>query len=574
MRLKIYLTILLIFASILTSCAATVESLFDQSMNAQAKAEDGAILPVADTVPTMMMAILSPEPSQMPPKELYKTNSRFRTYSEYVRQEIYNFYEQKNFNLVWIKGKELSAKAKAIRDAVDNELYYTTPVSSKIFSAQPTKHSNADLVDFELRFTLNLLQKIEFIRNGLTNISGSYGVSANKISTVIPPLIILNDFYHSQNPQKILSGLVPQHPYYVPMREEVKRLQKIMSDNPPELIQSNRIMKIGDKGKDVQALIRRLSLSGDLTANYSSDSFDINVVNAVKDFQKRHGETADGAVGNKTLIELNRPVQDLIETLLVNFERIRKMNPLVSERYIRVNVPEFRLRFYEMNKPSMDMAVIVGRKSRPTPIFSDEISYIDFNPYWNVPYSIAVKDLLPKAQRDPIELVRKKIKVFSGNKELSVLSIDWSKYNRKNFPYHFRQDSGKDNALGTVKFMFPNRYAVYLHDTPTKNLFSKTVRSQSSGCVRVSQPVELAETLLKGVISRERIEQIFAAQRNKAVSLETKVPVSLEYLTASAPNFGLNQIRYNKDIYKYDAPLLQELRRRTNFLMGNGTAHP
>jgi murein L,D-transpeptidase YcbB/YkuD len=206
------------------------------------------------------------------------------------------------------------------------------------------------------------------------------------------------------------------------------------------------------------------------------------------------------------------------------------------------------------------MKTIVGRKDRPTPIFNDTIEYIEFYPYWSVPHSIATKDILPKLKANAYYATSQNIKIFRGNQIVNPKGIKWHHYSEKNFPFTLRQEPSKNNALGTVKFMFPNKHSVYLHDTPSKGIFYKYTRSESSGCIRVSKPQELAVLLLKDAVSEAKINQIFALGKNRGIRMPYSVPVSIEYLTAFVSEGVLN---IRPDIYDYDQPLFNQLLTKT-----------
>jgi murein L,D-transpeptidase YcbB/YkuD len=339
-------------------------------------------------------------------------------------------------------------------------------------------------------------------------------------------------------------------------------------------ITSDETLEKGLQAEVVILLRFRLQMSGDLlpeinriAANSMSlNRFDSAVARAVTAFQIRHGLKPDGKVGQQTLTALNVPVEQRINTLRANMERRRWASRNLGPRHLRVNIPAFELQAVVDGQVIQTMPVVVGRPRRPTPVLTGRITYLELNPYWHVPPRIARKDILPKIQADPEYLVNHGIRVFSDwtaeARELDPRKIDWAQFTASRFPYKLRQDPAVFNALGQVKFIFPNKHSIYLHDTPTKGLFTKQRRSFSSGCVRVAKPRELAALLLadRPTWNRERIEAAFASRESKVVRLKTPVPVHLQYWTAWVD--GADRVHFREDIYGRDRALLNALNRR------------
>jgi murein L,D-transpeptidase YcbB/YkuD len=228
----------------------------------------------------------------------------------------------------------------------------------------------------------------------------------------------------------------------------------------------------------------------------------------------------------------------------------------MGERYILVNIADFRLKAVEKGELARTMKTIIGSPERQTPLFKEEITYLVLNPYWNIPRQIAVQDILPKVKKNPNYLKEQKIKVFSnwpGNsKPIDYDEIEWSELNPGNFDYYLRQEPGTINSLGRVKFMFPNPYNIYLHDTSNQSLFANSFRAFSSGCVRVEKPVELAHYLLKEEQGwdEKKIVEIISQQTRRVVELSEPIPVYIVYLTAWVDKAGIVQFR--NDIYGRD----------------------
>ncbi len=292
------------------------------------------------------------------------------------------------------------------------------------------------------------------------------------------------------------------------------------------------------------------------------ERFDPELVNAVKSFQRRYTLTADGSVGRATLAALNVPIAERIRQIKVTMERWRWMPDDLGPRHILVNIAGFELDVIKDGRRTLSMGVQVGLPYRQTPLFSDRIRYIEFNPTWSVPVSIANKDILPKQIKDPQYLSSNGFTLFKSwsddNETVDPRHVDWVRYEGKRFPYRLRQDPGPTNALGRMKFMFPNQHDVYLHDTPHDELFARADRAFSSGCIRLSDPDALAYYLLgEQGMKPEQIQAILASNQTKAISLKERMPIHLTYSTVWKDEDGT--IRFGRDIYDRDARLAETL---------------
>ncbi|MDD2949490.1 MAG: L,D-transpeptidase family protein [Sulfuricurvum sp.] len=302
----------------------------------------------------------------------------------------------------------------------------------------------------------------------------------------------------------------------------------------------------------------RLRIEGYLGADEDSEN---GYLDALKNFQKHHGIKADGVIGNETLSRLNVSVEEKILSIRLNMERWRWMPAEMEDSYISVNIPDFSLRVIENNESVVQMKAVVGKDERPTPIFNAMMSYIVINPYWSVPPTIVREDLVPAARKNISYFKKNNIRIFKNGSndvknEIDPSSIDWKHINANASPYVFRQDSGDKNALGRIKFIFPNPYDVYIHDTPHKNLFERHERNFSSGCIRIQEPVKLANYLLNREIngSADRnVSALIAANKKKTIPLSKKIRVYINYWTAWVNDEGNAEFR--DDLYGYDGEL-------------------
>jgi murein L,D-transpeptidase YcbB/YkuD len=308
----------------------------------------------------------------------------------------------------------------------------------------------------------------------------------------------------------------------------------------------------------IPLLRKRLIASGDLAAPTEEEYFslfDETLREAVQRFQTRHGLIADGVVGAKTLTELNVPVSERIRQLAASLERCQPLPSLLEPRHILVNIADFTLKLYEDGELRLSMPVIVGKTYRQTPVFNGRISSLVLNPAWEVPHSIATKDLLPKIKKNPGYLRKSAIRVFLGwnpGTEIDSAGVDWTSLSPSRFPYRLRQEPGPANALGRVKFLFPNPYDVYLHDTPSRDLFQKDDRTFSSGCIRLARPLELAVYLLQGTPlgSMEALTAAIASDKTQSIPIPSPIAVYMAYMTAWVDRDGTVQFR--RDIYNRD----------------------
>jgi murein L,D-transpeptidase YcbB/YkuD len=376
---------------------------------------------------------------------------------------------------------------------------------------------------------------------------------------------VLERALESEDVQGALRGLLPSQEGYARLRNALARYRRLAAAGGWPRVPEGPTLRLGDRDSRVAQLRQRLATSGDLVAGTDADPelFDDHLQSALRRFQERYGLEADGAVGPATVEALNVSATRRAQQIELNLERWRWLPQDLGDRHILVNIAGFDLRVVEAGERVLDMRVMVGRPYRRTPVFSDTMRYLVLAPYWHVPRNLAVQDQLPLIRRDPGHLARLKIRVFEGwgadTREIDPATIDWTQITANNFPYRLRQDPGPQNALGRVKFMFPNRFNVYLHDTPSRQLFAQASRDFSSGCIRIEHPIELAEYLLRDAPgwSRHAIERAADAGREKTVPLPRPIPVHLLYWTAWVDADGT--MHFRRDIYASDERLERAL---------------
>jgi len=489
------------------------------------------------------------------------------------------FYELRNFEPAWIAhGRPmdhvntfLTALSSADHHGLRPEIYHARIIDEMLEKLKNIEQINPD-PDIYLLADLDLLLTDAFLTYGSHLLAGQVNPEtfdpewiANRRGADMAA--ILQDALNSGTIYESLRSLWPKHEGYIRLYETFNQYRLLLENGGKwPLIVPGPKMELGDRHDRVAMLRARLAdepeLQGEFLAG-ETDLFDKSLEMAVMDFQNRHGLDVDGIVGRATLAVLNTPLEDKVERIRLNLERWRWLPEDLGVRNVQVNIANFQLKVVEQEQTVLEMKIIVGKDYRQTPVFSDKISYMVLNPSWYVPQSIAVKDKLPLIQKNPGYLAQQKMRVFSSwkadAKEINPYDIDWRNVTNSNFYYKLRQDPGPNNALGRIKFMFPNRFNVYLHDTPSRELFNKTSRTFSSGCIRIQNPEELALYLLEDDPrwDREKFYKALDTTKEQSIILSSPVPVHLLYWTVFVDEDGVVQFR--KDIYGRDAQLAKAL---------------
>ncbi len=374
----------------------------------------------------------------------------------------------------------------------------------------------------------------------------------------IDVLRVLTELNKQRNPGTFLSSFEPQNEHY----QALKRMMRIYSNQADEggwpLIGQGAALKPGMSDPRVSKIRSLLALTGDYEWQVTnSPIYDEQLVIAVQRFQQRHGLEAKGLIGKQSIIAMDVTPEDRIKQIMLNMERWRWMPDTLGQDHFLVNLAAFELQRVQSSVIVERMNVVVGAVATQTPEFSDEMEYVELNPTWTVPYSIATQEMLPKLRSNPFAYAAD-FDVFVNGALSSWGSINWDAYGPGKFPFTFRQRPGPKNALGKVKFMLPNKHNIYLHDTPSKDKFASTSRAFSHGCIRLSRPIELAHTLIRNVPgwSDALVDGVLASGKLTRVSLPNHIPVHLVYSTAFK---GENGIEFRPDVYGRDRKLYSAL---------------
>jgi len=485
---------------------------------------------------------------------------------------LFDFYLHRKIKPVWVTKDRLNNKAKvfiktiieADHEGLDASIYHRDDILSlvrvlelnSVFDAfEPAKYAELELLLTDAFFSYGFHLSEGVVEPNQTNVDWHIKKPNKNLFK------ILIESLHNEKLEELVDILQPHHSGYLRLKSALLKYQNIKKSGGWQKIPVGPKLRKGDTEKRIAALRSRLLISGDLADSTSGDGvyFDEALESGVKKFQARNGLKTDGVVGSNTLSALNISVEDRIGQIKLNMERWRWLPQDLGKRYILVNTANFELDIIENGQTVTSTRAIVGKKKRPTPALSRKITYMELNPYWNVPHKIAINDVLPCIKKDSNYLKDKSIRIFENweddAKEVNPESIDWNTVTKKNFVYKLRQDPANSNALGRVKFIFPNKFSIYLHDTPARTLFDKTKRTFSSGCIRIEKPMELAAYLLtdNSKWTYEKLTAAVDSKKTRTILLSDPINIHILYWTAWVDKNGI--VNFRDDIYGRDRQL-------------------
>ena len=494
------------------------------------------------------------------------TKSGIYSVSETELAGIRQFYAMRQYHPVWITPKfsralleqALTLIAGADAEGLDSQDYQLQRLQQL---QQQADQSAPSTIELEIRTTHALLRLAQDLAHGRL-----LAQSADPDWHIPRPEFhaptFLQDAIETLRLKPAFESLSPQRPDYRLLKETLARYRKLadagrnwMQIPPTESIHpgSTSHVILFVRERIAQAFTADGIAAFNLPAN-QSQQYDEALVAAVQAFQAQHGLNTDGVIGKNTIKALNIPLDWKIRQLRINMERHRWLPRNLGERYLLVNTAGFTLSAIESGESALTMRIIVGRDYRSTPSFNSTMSHMVLNPFWNVPATIAREDLLPKQQKDPHFFASSGFKIYPGHDRnaasIDPNTVDWHEY-KKNFPFFLRQEPGAHNALGKVKFMFPNSFSIYLHDTPAKSLFKKDVRTFSSGCIRLEKPMELAAFALNRDNLLEKFNAHLQDDKTVTMHLPKPLPIYLVYITAWA-DVPSKMVRFYPDIYDRD----------------------
>ncbi|RGP37973.1 L,D-transpeptidase family protein [Pseudotabrizicola alkalilacus] len=473
------------------------------------------------------------------------------------------FYRDSGYRTLWTGPAEQDAQRRsALLSALSRAGAHGLPVArydvAKLTALLSTAQTEGDRARAEVALTRAYLAFARDVKTGATDPKAVDPGIVREIARPDPALLLAQ--MQARNPVELLQGLLPDSPHYAQLMRAKLALEGRIADGGWGPVVRAKALGQGDSGDAVVALRERLIAMGYLSRS-ATRSYDAAIQNAVQRFQLDHGLTADGIAAEATLAELNIAAEERLKSVIVAMERVRWMQgtPL-GDRHIWVNLPDFTAKIMDHGKVTFETRSVIGKDvmDQHTPEFSDQMAHMVINPSWGVPRSIIVKEYLPLLQRNPNAVSHLQV-IDNRGRVVPRGAVNFAGYSARTFPFGLRQPPSDGNALGLVKFMFPNKYNIYLHDTPSKNLFAHDVRAYSHGCIRLADPFDFAYALL--ALQSDDPQAEFARHLNTGnettVKLEQKVPVHLVYFTAWPGAKG--QMTYRRDIYGRDAKLFQAL---------------
>ena len=491
----------------------------------------------------------------------------------FSQTELPKFYSNRDYELAWTKEKNKKDLMESIASAYDEGLdpndYHLEKINILLNKSKSGKLNHDQKTDLDLLLTDAMIMYASHLLEGKldqSELRKKWDVKRNEGPS--NPDSLLTATLHNQDIKAVLEGFKPNNYMYKLMKLHLKKLrEQALIGGWPE-VSEGETLKPGDTAERIVEIRKYLIAVGDLDKkSVTNDNiFDDELEEAVKKFQWRHKLTSDGVIGKGTIEQMRVPIENRIDMLLLNLERTRWVFQQPDDDFLIVNIAGFQVRRITDKKEVFNSRVIVGKYHKETPVFKGVMQYIVMNPTWTLPYSIATHETLPRIKKDPGYLAAKHMEVMDrSGKILDPSTIDWSKYSAGNFPFIIRQKAGPWNALGEVKFIFPNKYSVYLHDTPSRGLFNRQDRAFSHGCIRTEDKWGLLMSLMDDPKewNMDKINEILKSGKTTTINLPKPVNIYLIYLTAAVDQ--QNNLMFMKDVYKRDQAVLEAIKKPIHF---------
>lgn len=482
--------------------------------------------------------------------------------------DLMEFYTKRQYEYAWFTKEGILPRTDMFLNMMNSSEYKTdlsidsiSTIYSKITVDTSYKNPADSLRQLEIRLSTTFFVYAD------NEWAGSDEKLVRKLEWYIPKNKLKNneilDSLLKTNEEELSIFKAPIFNQYYRLKTYLKQYQQMdtLGDwNQIFIVKKKYIL--GDSSFILPLIKKRLFLLGDLAKNDSTIFFDSTLFVAVKSFQKRHGLAPDGKIGNEVMQEMNGVLSKRIQQMIINMERSKWIPFNIKGEYLAVNIPEFKLHAFNGSEKLWEMNVVVGKNTNKTVIFSGTLQYIVLNPYWVVTHNIFTKEFVPKLRKNPGYLKKQNIELVSAKDYVTLIDpfgVDWSQNGNHYHNFIARQKPGRDNSLGKVKFIFPNQFSIYLHDTPAKALFSQNNRSFSHGCIRVEKPEFLTKFLLKDQPNwtEKTLQKAWSTPFEQYIPLKVKMPVFIAYFTAWVDTDG--KLNFRKDIYGHDAKMAKLL---------------
>ncbi len=493
-------------------------------------------------------------------------NSYFNTFpeSDSIKKEVYLFYKNRDYQFAWFNKKGMTVAVPNFYSQIQN---YSTDFDNKTFlnkrldslintvkSDKSTSASENRKEELELLLTTTFFKYSNKVYGGITK-------SPYQLDWYIPR--------KKKNYQALLDSLVvsnkgeilkePVNQYYIKLKEKLVEYREIAKRGGfPKVVNPRKSITISEKDSSLLAVKQYLFLTSDWKENDKTTLFTAPLAKAIINFQHRMGLIENGKLNIQTINEMNKPIDFRIKKMMLNLERLRWIPTEMENKFLLVNIPDYKLHIIENKKLVWTSNVVVGKDVKQTNVFKGNISKIMLNPYWNIPNSIIKNEIIPNIKNNPNYLAKNNMEILSGTTVIDPSTINWNKYKGK-VPFVIRQKPGEENALGKIKFLFPNNFNIYLHDTPSKGMFSESKRAFSHGCIRVENPMKLLKYFIQkdSSLNSEKVDSIFKTNKEYGITIKPSVPVYIVYFTSWVNENG--QLNFRNDIYNLDKQLSSEV---------------
>ncbi len=466
-------------------------------------------------------------------------------YKDSLAKKLRNFYNNRNYQCAWFFKEGIADYAATFYELYNEYINYSgdsSLYSRRLQQLYDTAASGNLRADDSLAIQTELLLTVQFFNYATKAYQGNSQINTKELDWFIPrkkidPVAVLDSMLAGKG--KNINAYEPVNRQYRLLKDQLLQYYAVEKNGGWKTITADKkLYKLNDSAATLKSIKKRLLLTGDLSNADTSEFFTHELEEGIKNFQHRYGFKEDGIITAALIDEMNRPVEERLQQILINMERMRWMPAQPTTDYLLVNIPEFRLHVYEKGKHAFSMKVVTGSVVHNTVIFTAALKYIVFSPYWNVPPSILKKEIQPAIARN--------------RNYLASHNMEW--YNGA-----VRQKPGLSNSLGLVKFLFPNEYNIYLHDTPAKNLFGESTRAFSHGCIRLSEPKKLAQFILRNDAAWDsvKITKAMNAGKEQFVNIKENIPVFIGYFTAWVD--GAGKLNFRDDIYGHDKEMKTRL---------------